>query len=115
MQMAGARPAITNAVADQDSGAPGEGDFVQSLNAELLRRARDRTAPQRLVEVDRRLVVGERPHHQALQAALRQVAARRGEETAAEAQPLELRPQVNLVDLAVIEQAARAIPPVVGV
>ena len=72
-------------------------------------------AAQRAVEFHRRLVVRQRPHHQALQPALREVAPRRGEQAAAEAEPLILRPQIELVDLAVVEQAARAVAAVVGV
>ena len=66
-------------------------------------------------ELDRGLVVRQRPDHEALQAALREVAARRREQLAAEAQPLEFRPQVKLVDLAVVVEAARAVAAVVGV
>ena len=67
------------------------------------------------VELDRRIVVRQRPDHQALQPALREIAARRGEQAAAEAEPLILRAQIELVDLAVIEQAARTVAAVVGV
>src|SRR4029077_778386 len=72
-------------------------------------------AAERLVERNRRLVVAERPDHQALQSALREVAPRRREQPPAEAEPLELRAEIELVDLAVVEQAARAIAPVVGI
>ena len=82
---------------------------------EALRRPRDRAAAERLVERDRRLVVAERPDHEALQSALRQIATRGREQPAAEAEALEFRAEIKLVDLAVIEQAARAIAPVVGI
>src|SRR5262245_22277095 len=97
------------------SGAPGEGDLVQGARAELLRRARHGAAAERAIELDRRLVVGQRPDHQALEPALRKIAAGGGEKTAPEAQPLKLRPQVDLVDLAVIKQAARPVASVIGV
>src|SRR5664280_320698 len=94
---------------------PGVGDLVERLGAKALRGAGDRAAAERAIEFHRRLVIGQRPHHQALQAALHEVLARGGEQAAAEAQPLELRTQIKLVDFAVIEQAARPIAPVVGV
>src|SRR6266487_2679050 len=94
---------------------PGEGDFVEGAGTEAFGGAGHRLATERPVEADRRLVVRERPDHQALQAALHQVASRRGEQLAAEAEALEFRPQVELVDLAVVIQAARAIAPVIGV
>ena len=94
---------------------PGVGDLVEHLGAEPLRGARDRAAAQRAIELDRGLVVRQRPDHEALQAALREVAARRREQLAAEAEPLEFRPQIELVDLAVVVEAARAVAAVVGV
>src|SRR5215472_16761488 len=97
------------------SAGPGEGDFVEGAGAEAFGGAGHRLATERAVEADRRLVVRERPDHQALQAALHQVAPRRGEQLAAEAEALEFRPQVKLVDLAVVIQAARAIAPVIGI
>src|SRR5215472_1624291 len=80
------------------SARPGEGDFVEGAGAEAFGGAGHRLAAERPVEADRRLVVRERPDHQALQAALHQVAPRRGEQLAAEAEALEFRPQVKLVD-----------------
>src|SRR5947207_2825855 len=74
-----------------------------------------RCAAARAVEADRRLVVGQRPDHQAVQSALHEVATRGGEQLAAEAETLEFRPQIKLVDLAVVVQAARAVAAVVGV
>src|SRR5690349_24974756 len=68
---------------------PGEGDLVEQLVAELFRRAGDRAAAERPIELDRGLVVGQRPHHQALHAALHEVAPRSGEQPPAEAEPLE--------------------------
>jgi hypothetical protein len=50
-----------------------------------------------------------------VQPALHQVAPRRGEQLAAEAEPLEFRPQVEFEDFAVVIEAARAIASVVGV
>ena len=94
---------------------PGVGDLIERLGAELLRRARDRAAAERAIEFHRRLVVGQRPDHEALQAALHQILARGGEQSAAEAEPLEFRTQIKLVDFAVIEQAARAVAAVIGV
>src|SRR5262249_53223812 len=57
----------------------------------------------------------QRPHHQALHPALHEIAPRRGEQAPAEAEPLELGPQVKLVDLAIVMQAARPVAAVVGV
>src|SRR6516162_3866414 len=87
---------------DTSSAGPGEGDFVEGAGAEAFGGAGHRLAAERPVEADRRLVVRERPDHQALQSALHQVAPRRGEQLAAEAEALEFRPQVKLVDLAVV-------------
>src|SRR4051794_33470008 len=97
------------------SGPPGEGHLVEGAGAELFRRASYRAAPQRAVELNRRLVVRQSPDDQAFQTALGEVAARGGKKTAAEAKPLKLRPQVDFVDLALVEQAARAIAPVIGI
>src|SRR5258708_18796879 len=98
-----------------DSVAPGERNLFETAAAKALRGSRDRLAAERTVELHRGLVVGQRPDHQALQSALRQIAPRRGEQPAAETQALILRAQIQLVDLAVIEQAARAVAAVVGV
>ena len=98
-----------------NSRRPAVGDLVERLCAEAIGRAGDRAAAERAIEFHRRLVVGERPYHQALQAALDQILARGGEQAAAEAEALVFRTQVQLVDLAVIEQAARAVAPVIGV
>src|SRR5262249_55494364 len=97
------------------SGPPGEGHLVEGAAAELFRRAGHRAAPQRAVELDRRVVVRQSPNDQAFQTALGEVAAGRGKKTAAEAKPLNLRPQVDLVNLAVVEQAARPIASVIGI
>src|SRR5439155_23806066 len=83
--------------------------------SEALRGARHRAAPERAIELDRRIVVRERPYHQAAQAALGEVAPRRGEQPAPESEPLEFRTQIEFIDLAVVAQAARAIAAVVGV
>src|ERR1043165_7081111 len=98
-----------------DSVLPPERDLIETLGPEAFRRARHRAAAERLVETDRRVVVGERPDHQALQSALRQIAPRRREQPPAETQPLKFRAEIELVDLAVVEQAARAVAAVVGV
>src|SRR6266516_2679535 len=97
------------------SAGPGEGDFVEGAGAEPFGGAGHRLAAERPIEADGRLVVRERPDHQALQPALHQVAPRRGEQLAAEAEALEFRPQVELVDFAVVIQAARAVAPVIGI
>ena len=89
---------------------------LQPAVERLERQRREaRAAAERAIEFHRRLVIGQRPHHQALQAALREILARRGEQAAAEAETLELRPQIKFVDFAVIKQAARAIAPVIGI
>src|SRR5262249_25265763 len=97
------------------SAGPGEGDFVEGAGAEPFGGTRHRLAAERPIEADGRLVVRERPDHQALQPTLHQVAPRRGEQLAAEAETLEFRPQVELVDFAVVIQAARAVAPVIGI
>src|SRR5438477_12093536 len=94
---------------------PAERDLIEALLPEAFRGARDRAAAERLVERNRRLVIAERPDHQTFQSALREVAARRGEQPPAEAEALELRAEIELVDLAVVEQAAGAVAPVVGI
>src|SRR5690606_40722437 len=94
---------------------PGVGDLVERLRPEPLRRARDRAAAERAIEFNGRLVVGQRPDHHALQAALPEILARGIEQAAAETQTLKLGPQVKLVDLAVIEKAAGAVASVIGV
>jgi len=58
------------------SALPGEGDLIEHLAAEALRGARNRAAAERAIEFDRGLIVGQRPHHHALQSALRHVLAR---------------------------------------
>ena len=109
------RPAGAEDLIIGNASLPGVGDLVERLGAEALRGAGDRAAAERAIEFHRRLVIGQRPHHQALQAALHEVLARGGEQATAEAQPLELGTQIKLVDFAVIEQAARPVAPVVGV
>src|ERR1700704_5636295 len=84
----------------RNSIGPGEGDLVERLGPEFLRRARDHAAAERAVKLRRGIVVGERPDHHALQAALQQIASRGGKQPAAEAETLKFRPQVKLVDFA---------------
>src|SRR5713226_6858406 len=97
------------------SAIPGECDLIEHAGSEPLGGARHRLARERAVKADCRLVVRERPDHQALQPALHQVTPCRGKELAAEAEALEFRPQIKLVDLPVVVQAARAVAPVIGV
>src|SRR5580700_10658190 len=97
------------------SAVPAEGDLVEHAGAELLRRAGHRLAAERAIKLDGGLVFRQRPHDQRFQSALRQVAPCGGKEPPAKAQPLEFRPQIELVDLAVIIEAARPIAPVIGV
>src|SRR3954469_11081819 len=94
---------------------PGEGDLVERLRPELLRGAGDHAAAECAVEFGGGLVVGERPDHHALQPALHEIAARGIEQAAAEAEPLEFRPQIEFVDLAFEMQAAGAVTAVIGV
>ena len=68
-----------------------------------------------MIELHRRSVVRERPHDHALQPAVVEILACCGKQTAAEPEALELRPQINFVDLAVIKQAARAVASVICV
>src|ERR1700687_2410336 len=79
---------------------PGAGALVERLGSEFLGTARDHAAAEGTVKLRRRIVVGERPDHHALQPALQQVAPCRGEQPAAEAETLKFRPQIKLVDLA---------------
>src|SRR3954452_5036488 len=95
--------------------APGEGDLVERLGPELLRGARDHAAAECAIKLGRGVVVGERPNHHALKSALHQIAPCGGEQSPADPEPLKLRPQVKLVDLAFELQAARAVAAVVGV
>src|SRR3954469_781375 len=97
------------------SALPGVGDLVEHLSAEPLGGACDRAAAEVAIEVDSVLVVGQRPHHEAVESALREILARRGEQLASEAEPLEFRPQVELVDFPVVVEAAGAVAPVVGI
>src|SRR5262249_54196900 len=99
----------------ESSVRPGERDLVERLRPELLRGARDHAAAERAIEFGGGIVVGERPDHHALQAALREVALGRGEQAAAEAEPLELGTQIELVDLTFEMQAAGAVAAVIGV
>src|SRR5207247_8748904 len=82
------------------SGLPGERHLVERLVAEALGGTRNRAAAERAIELDGRIVVGQRPDHQAAQAALGEIAPGRGEQPAAEAQALEFRPQVAFIALA---------------
>src|SRR5215831_8351051 len=93
------------------SGLPGERHLVERLLAEALGGACHRTAAQRAIELDCGIVVGQRPDHQAAQPALGEVAPRRGEQPAAEPEALEFRSQIELVDFAVVGEAARAVTP----
>src|SRR5579872_5715379 len=85
---------------------PGERDLVERLRPELLRGTRHHAPAERAIELGRRLVVGKRPDHHALQAALHQVAPRRREQAASEAEALEFGAQVEFVDFALEVQAA---------
>src|SRR5262245_8740937 len=105
----GCRATIDRELGRGASALPGERDLVEHAVAEPLGRPGDRLATQGTVEFHRRLVVRQGPDHQAFHAALGEVAPRRGEQPAAEAEALEFRTQVKLVDLAVIEQAAGAV------
>ncbi len=97
------------------SAVPGERDLVEHARPEAFGGACHRLAAQRAIEADRGLVVGQSPDHQALQPALLEVAARGREQPPAEAQPLKLGTQVELVDLAVIVEAAGAVASVIGI
>src|SRR5512141_1751513 len=114
--MAGTSPAMTvRSEFGSSSALPGERDLVERLVAEAFRGTRDRGAAECAIEFDRRLVVRESPQHETLHAALREIAARRGEQPPAKADTLIFRAQIEFVDLAVIDQAARAIAAVVSV
>src|SRR5258708_23056194 len=97
------------------STGPGESDLVERLGPEFFRAAGDHTATQRPIKLCRGIVVGERPDHHALQPTLQQVAPCRGEQPAAEAEPLKLGPQVKLIYLAFEVQAAGAVAAVVRI
>src|SRR6202158_4971799 len=61
------------------------------------------------------MIVRQGPDGEALDAALGEIAPRRREQPATEAEALEFRPEIKLVDFAVIGQAARPVPPVIGI
>src|SRR5579859_5087541 len=88
---------------------PGEGDLVERLRPESFRRTRHHAAAERAIKFGGGIVVRERPDHHALQAALRQIALGGGEQAAAEAEALEFRAQIKLVDFAFEMQAAGAV------
>src|SRR5262249_58918928 len=73
-----------------------------------------RAAAERAIDVERRIVVRERQHHEAAQPALCEIAPCRGEKAPAEPETLKFRPQVQLVDFAVVGEAAGAVATVVG-
>src|SRR5262249_48944648 len=85
------------------------------LAAERFGRACHGLSAQRAIELDGWLVVGQRPDHQALDAALGEVTPRRAEQAAAETKALVLWAQIELVDLALVGEAAGAVAAVVGV
>src|SRR5262249_38490628 len=93
---------------------PGEGDLVERFRPEFFQGTRHHAAAEGAVEFGCGLVVGERPDHHAPQPALREVALGRGEQTSAEAEALEFRAQIQLVDLALKMQTARAVAAVIG-
>ena len=97
------------------SAIPAEGHLVENSSAEFLRRAGDRLAAERAIKLHGGVVLRQCPHDQGFESALREIAARRGEQPAAKAQALEFGPQIQLVDLAVIMQAARPIASVIGI
>src|SRR5439155_2215705 len=97
------------------SALPGEGHLVEHLAAEALGGTCDRLAANRAVELDRGSVIRQSPYYQAVQPALPKIAAYGGEQFAAEAKTLELGTQIELVDFAIIVEAAGAIAPVIGV
>src|SRR5262249_23273187 len=99
----------------QPSALPSVGNLIERLGPKTLRGTRHRATAQRTIQFHRRLVVRQRPDDESLEPALDQVLARRGEQAAAETEPLELGTQIKLVDLAVIKQAARAVAAVIGV
>src|ERR1700749_104162 len=109
------RPSWPGVIAVGSLVGPGEGDLVERLGAELFRRARHHAAAEGAVELRRRIVVGQRPDHHALEDALQQVAAGRGKGAAAEAEALEFRAQIKLVDLALEMKAAGAVAAVIGI
>src|SRR5690242_15812270 len=98
---------------ERDLRLPGVGDLIERLAAEFLGRAGDRTAAECAIEFHRRLVVRESPHDQRAQAGLLKILARRREQAAAKAETLIFRPQVEFVHLAVVGQAASAVPAIV--
>src|SRR5262245_10668528 len=92
-----------------DSTRPSERHLVERLGPKTLRGARHRLAAKPAVEAHRGFVVRQRPDHEAMQAALAEIAPRGRKQLAAEAKPLEFGPQIKLVDLAIIIEAARTI------
>src|SRR5262249_52397971 len=97
------------------SAIPGERDLVENARAEALRGTCHRFATERAIKAYRRFVVRERPDNQALQAALHEIAACSAKQLAPETEPLEFRPQVELVQLAIVVEAAGPVAAVIGV
>src|SRR5262245_9279133 len=101
--MAGTSPAMTWRVRLFQCGSvsrsvlPGVGDLVQGLAAEPLGGARDRAAAEIAVEIDRGFIVGQCPDHQAVHAALSEIAPRRLKQLAAKAETLKFGPQIELI------------------
>src|SRR5215813_7645051 len=97
------------------SALPGVGDFVQDLAAKPLGGACDCATAQVAIETDGVFIVGQRPDHEAAHPALAQIASRRLKQLAAKAETLKFGPEIKLINLAVVIQAAGAVASVVGV
>ena len=95
-------PGLLLRAGTMSSAIPAVRDLIEHARAEFLGRARYRLAAERAIELHGAVVFRKRPDDQRFHRALRQIAARGGEQAAAEAEPLEFRPQIKLVDLAVV-------------
>src|SRR5581483_2765473 len=106
-EIAGTSPAMTNQnLRNQASAVPAVGDLVEHARTEAFGGTGNRPATEGAIEFHRRVVVRERPDHQALHPALHEIAAGGAEQATAEAKALEFRPQVKLINLAFVVQAA---------
>ena len=62
-----------------NSAIPAESDFIEHAGAEFFRGTGDRLAAKRAIELDRGLVLRQRPYDQGFEPALKKIAAHRSE------------------------------------
>src|SRR5579863_1912536 len=86
-----------------------EGDALARLGAELLRGAAHDAAPEPVVESERAVIVGERPHQKRPVAVIGEILLRRLEQTSAEPAALVFRSEIKLEYLAAVGERGDAI------